>query len=354
MPSSRVSHEIQSIAHPAEDFPADRTVVWSPIFQAAWDRMNQELGGPPYKVEPPNVLMAGLDAFAWDANRDLPAGGWKVWSGQPTPEFLELANREAAQMTGEEEGPFTLPPLPPDIPLLAVLALLNRNPAFEAEFHPDPISLRFHTAAGESQTVRCFGTGNTSLSYYSKPVRILHYGADSKALSIAVRKDGGEADSGESVVLYQPPQRESFQAAWTKVQLWFREGLCGERGSEADPRLHSGDQLCIPYLDLEADSNLGPRLGGARYHQGFENPWEILGAWMRTKFKMNEKGVELRVIVELLGGSWSRPVPNVPRDLRFNRPFFVFLCRDGAEWPYFGAWIGDHAALMESFDPEEK
>jgi hypothetical protein len=35
----------------------------------------------------------------------------------------------------------------------------------------------------------------------------------------------------------------------------------------------------------------------------------------------------------------------VPRRFLYDRPFFVFLWREGAEWPYFGAWIGDESSL---------
>ncbi|WP_035604333.1 hypothetical protein [Haloferula sp. BvORR071] len=357
MPTPPAStNEIESVAHPAEDFPADRTVVWSPIFQAAWDRMNEELGGPPFKIEPPNALMAKLDSFAWQAGLSLPEGGWKLWSGPNTQEFVDAANREAAQMTGEENGPFdSSMVVPPGFASLAVLALLNRNPAFEVEFHPDPISLRFHSSSGESKTVQCFGIGEARLFDYFESVRIIHYRRESKAIRIAVRKQEGEDDRrGESVVLYLPSQRENFDVAWSRVKGFLCEGLHGEEGSEADPHLHEGDRLCIPYLGLEASADFKSQLQGLRYHSGSVDPWVIAKAKMRTKFEMNEKGVELRVVVEIITVLAGVPdfVPTVPRDLRFDRPFFVFLFRDGAEWPYFGAWFGDHTALRDSSDPE--
>jgi hypothetical protein len=39
--------EITAVTHPEEKFPARATVVWSPLFQAAWDRLNGESGGKP-------------------------------------------------------------------------------------------------------------------------------------------------------------------------------------------------------------------------------------------------------------------------------------------------------------------
>ena len=47
----------------------------------------------------------------------------------------------------------------------------------------------------------------------------------------------------------------------------------------------------------------------------------------------------------LLSSGWG--VDEVtPRRFVFDRPFFIFLWRDKAEWPYFGAWIGDSSALV--------
>ncbi len=37
--------------------------------------------------------------------------------------------------------------------------------------------------------------------------------------------------------------------------------------------------------------------------------------------------------------------PMVPRHFIYGRPFFAFLWRDGAEWPYFGVWNGNDTAL---------
>jgi len=62
-----VHADIITLAHPDETLPANNTVVWSPLFQAAWDELNAKCGGAPDRVEPPNPLMQKLDSFQWDA-----------------------------------------------------------------------------------------------------------------------------------------------------------------------------------------------------------------------------------------------------------------------------------------------
>lgn len=76
---------------------------------------------------------------------------------------------------------------------------------------------------------------------------------------------------------------------------------------------------------------------------------KLLGkAEQRVDFELTEKGAQLRVVVEHNldpFGEPPPPPPMVPRKFVFDRPFFVFLWRDNADWPYFGAWIGDDSAL---------
>ena len=99
-----VSAGVITVPDPSSPLPEGETVVWSPLFQATWDAMNKENGGKPEKIEPPNELMARLDAFDWKADAVMPEGAWKTWAGIATPDFLNRVNMEAAQMTGEAEG----------------------------------------------------------------------------------------------------------------------------------------------------------------------------------------------------------------------------------------------------------
>ena len=37
-----------------------------------------------------------------------------------------------------------------------------------------------------------------------------------------------------------------------------------------------------------------------------------------------------------------------------DRPFFAFLWRDNADWPYLGVWVGDSSALLPMADRQKK
>ena len=95
--------EVTAVADPKSDVPADKTIVWSPLFQATWDELNQHMGGKPKKLASENALMTRLDHFTWNAKSVLPEGRWKTWAGPATLDFLDKVNQQAAAMTGEAE-----------------------------------------------------------------------------------------------------------------------------------------------------------------------------------------------------------------------------------------------------------
>jgi hypothetical protein len=51
--------EIVAVAHPGVDLTYGKTVVWTPLFQAAWDGLHRGFGAP-VKIDPPNALMDSL------------------------------------------------------------------------------------------------------------------------------------------------------------------------------------------------------------------------------------------------------------------------------------------------------
>ncbi len=328
--------EVVSIAHPEERLPSDKTVVWTPLFQAAWDDLHRELGAP-LRVEPPNALMERLDRFKWNAQAVMPRDRWKVWSGDATRELINKANAEAAQMLGEKKGPFKSVPRPG---ALLALGLLDRDMIFKKQLHRSVAApLGFHSSDGRKSEVRFFGTRRKASAKYGDVVRVLAYQEATHALQIA-------SDGDDCVVLYLPNKPVGFSEACGKLREWRANPLKGVRGSSQDPSLHETDDVRIPALKLENSTDFVPALQSLRYFKSGP-PWEIYQAEQRLKFQLTEKGAKLRVEVELgMEPFGEPPKPEMtPRFFHYDRPFFVFLWRDGADWPYFGAWIGDDSSM---------
>ncbi|QJE98314.1 hypothetical protein [Luteolibacter luteus] len=341
--AAAIAQDLPAVAHPEEKFPADKTIVWTPLFQAAWDRMNADLGGRPIKVEPPNPLMNLLDSFEWNAESIMPKDRWKVWSGQANKEFLDQANNEAAAMLGEAQGPFSPGAVSENPQARLVLALLDRKLTFTKALHRSASApLVFKDRSGKETKVQFFGTRGDGSAAFSDSVHVLYKDEASQAVRLL-------ADGGESVVLYMPRNDESFAFASGKVKVWFEDGFRGEYGSANDRSLHGKDDLRIPYLTLSNQVDFQPLLDGGRTYKEGEPPWVITRAFQQVDFEMTEKGAKVRAKVELGGepfGDPGAPPPMVPRSFIFDKPFFVFLWCDGAQWPYFGAWLGDASSML--------
>jgi len=106
----------------------------------------------------------------------------------------------------------------------------------------------------------------------------------------------------------------------------------------------------LEVLKLVNTTDFGPLLSSNRFIGTAGDPWRLYKAEQRLKFELTEKGAKLRVEVEMGAepfGEPPAPPPMIPRNFYYDRPFFIFLWRGGAEWPYFGAWIGNGEPMDE-------
>lgn len=338
-----VRADVVAVAHPSEALPAGKTVVWSPLFQATWDAMNGELGGKPSQVEPPNELMARLDGFGWEPDKVMPEAGWKVWGGKATKAFLETVNTEAAAITGEAQGPFKL--MEEVRGGLACFGLLDREVEFQTPFFRSrKVPMRF--GAGKAE-VSYFGVNGDLSADYGESVKVLAFRPVDGSHALEISCKGGD----DKVILYRPAAAQDFATACKWLRTWRKDYVANEElpGTWADRVLHAGDEVRVPYVSLDVTDEFSGRLQGGRFHGIAGDPWRIRRAEQVTKFELFEKGARVRVETSIEVDPFSGdlgPVP-VPRRFAYDRPFFVFLWREGAEWPYFGAWIGDDSALRK-------
>jgi hypothetical protein len=339
---------IVTVAHPDEKLPAESTVVWSPLFQATWDTMNKHLGGVPERVEPQNALMAKLDGTQWKPDAVMPEGSWKTWGGQATQAFLDQLNREAMELTGDAAAPFKLPAQSSNN-TLACFGILDRKVEFVKPFYRSKkIPMEFKIGE-QMQSVRYFGAPLARIDEFHDSVRVLYWRPSERSHAIEVTCK----QKGESLVLYLPGKPQDFSTACGWLHKWRSEPPPADpstmTGTANDPFLHYQDQVKIPYVSLDVRAGFEELLkANKRFYQGQPLPLIIIAAEQHTRFKLHEKGAEVRVEASLAAGPFGeppKPPPTVPRHFIYDRPFFAFLWRDGAEWPYFGVWVGDVSAL---------
>jgi hypothetical protein len=337
--TSAIHGEIVTLAHPEEKLPANSTAVWSPLFQATWDKLNSKLGGPPTTIEPSNALMIQLDTFKWNANQVMPEGSWKTWCGPATQDFLKQVNAEAATLSQTKNGPFKLTQENPAG--LASFGLLDREVTFIKSFArciKEPINFR---VGSQKQPVQFFGTKVEDDVGFADSVTVLAFRPVDQSFAIQI----SSKHSDDKVILYRPAKEQDFASACLWLRTWRSQFKVDKERSGAwnDCFLHADDQIQIPYVDLNTTADLSKRLVGNRYHQG--HPWIITRAEQVTRFQLHEKGARVRVEASLAAVPFGLTSQTTPRKFIFDRPFFVFLWRDQAEWPFFGAWIGDASAL---------
>jgi hypothetical protein len=191
--------------------------------------------------------------------------------------------------------------------------------------------------------VAYFGLPNQNAGARGEHVRVLAYrpAEHSHAIQIECR------ENDDTVVLFQPAKQLDFLTACSWLRTWRREQFVvgNLAGQWNDPRIHDMDEVRIPYANIEVDSDFTSQLASIRYYEN--GPWRIARAGQISRFRLHERGAAVEVRSHVAAdpfGDVKRPV-FFPRRFCFDRPFFVFLWRANAEWPYFGAWIGDVATL---------
>lgn len=334
-----------AVVHPGVAFDADRTVILTPVFQAGWDAMNRELGGPP--KESGNKLAKKLDQFRWKPESVLPEGRWKVWSGPSTPEFFKQVNREAAEFMFKEEGPFQ--EVESERPGgVAFYSLLDVEVEFVRPFFRSrkwPMS--FQPATGQSKEIRYWGVADEESDDFRGAVRVLSWSPRNGYHAVELRT---RSEAVGSVILFSPSEPMNFEKSSRWIRVWrehWEEKADADYGSSNDRFLHRTDKLRVPHLSLKVSSNFAGQLQGGRIYGRKGDPFNVSAARQRVEFQLDERGARMQAAAEGGVDPFAGLPPAVPRDFSFDRPFFVFLWRDGAEWPYFGAWIGDSAGMTE-------
>ena len=348
--AATIHAETVTLLHPDAAIPPGKTAVWSPLFQATWNAINVEAGGQPVRIDPPNDLMTQLDTSELDVKAVMPDGSWKVWAGPATKVFLDRVNREAREITKEATGPFHLEDgLPGEgghPESLAAFGLLDREIEFQRPlYRSEKKSLDFITPDGPSAS-QFFGVAGSLSSQFGDSIRVLAYEPTTKSHAVELMSGTGK----ESVIFYRPPASGNFKSACASIRT-LRSGFKEKPeafGAINDPRFHAQDVLKVPYISLDVRESFPQLTTSTRYHGKGEKPWRIAWAEQLTRFDLHEKGARVRVKTSMGADPFGEPPPPppmVPRFFIYDRPFFVFLWRDQAEWPYFGTWIGDSSAL---------
>lgn len=315
---------------------AGATLMWSPLFQASWEALREVQDGELEKVVPANPLIEKLETFKWQAEQVMPNDGYAVYAGPATQAFFDETAASIKQRFGIDMASGRLPVNPRG---KSVYGVLLRELKFETKFFRSQQSgLDFQARDGEMHSVEFFGTAGDFSARFSRSVNVLHCDPQESSFSLRVATERDD----EHLVIYLPNRNDSFRAAIDQVKQFMTHPLSGEAGSMKDGRLHANDVVKIPYLTIDADTDFTGQLGGELHYVGDPLPWRMAQAYQLTKFELFEDGARVRIETGAglePFGPLPDPPPNVPRSFICDRPFYVFLWRADADWPYLSVWV---------------
>ena len=284
--------------------PKGATQVWSPLFQACWEKLNETQGVELEKVVPLNDLITKLEGFKWQAEEVMPKDGYAVYAGPATQEFARETAASIKKRFDIEIDSSRVPTIPQG---KAAYGILLRELKFEKKF---------------------FRSRNKALEFRARTGKTY----------IVVATD----KKGENLIVYRPDRECSFRDAIERVTKAVKDPLSGPYGSLKHGSLHRKDVVKIPYVTIDADTDFTAQLSGGLHYAGESLPWRVASAFQITRFELFEEGARVRVDTGVgmePFGAPPKPPPVTPRSFVCDRPFYVFLWRTGADWPYLATWI---------------
>jgi hypothetical protein len=327
------------VAHPDVPCNPGEIRIWTAAMQLAADRIvGSKSGRALERVSPPNPNLDAVAKFQWDETAVLPETGWFVEAGPATEALAARATEKWRALAGPKAPAFKITGSGE-----AAFAGIKRDFSFRQAFAITS-SLKLPWSDGKVP-VSFFGTRGDRSGKHEE-VRVLMYRPAERSYALQFPAQNGD----DTLVLYLPAHASTMKAAMDDVRKWRSEWPKETGGPNAqDPRLHAKDDLRVPVVDLTFEGDLMTRFAGSIYFKGESVPWRIVQAKSSMQLNVDEKGVKFTATATMEAEPFSvapkKVVPH-PRWFWFDRPFFLFLWRDGAEWPYAGVWFGtaDHFA----------
>lgn len=286
-------------------FPKNKNVVYATTLCAAWDTALNIFPKPfAWINKPPDELAAIASSNLWQNSL--------------------LKSDYTCKIDNTSDG-------------LSLLVKFYKQFKFREKFIVQPNGIKFL-----GKNVKSFGwTGNSNSS-----IEILFYHSDT---DFGLRLH--TLDTSQELILIMDPQKhQNFQAVWQHF-LKNRNTADAERIqalNEWKYAFSEEDELMIPYVGFNLEKNFG-YLCGTTFKTGNEQH-SLQQLKQRNAFVMDETGVQVESEVQMLTDSAgvSPITPPKPQHLIFNRPFYIFMKRNGNFYPFFAVYIQNPALLTQN------
>jgi len=106
----------------------------------------------------------------------------------------------------------------------------------------------------------------------------------------------------------------------------------------------------IPIIELDW-STKHPEIEHRRLKKSPSDFWDIAEIKEELKFSLTNTGAKVKSGIDI-SGMWNCVMPENPQQIIFDKPFVVFLKKEGFSTPYFAVYIAD-ATFLRAFDLAE-
>lgn len=282
-------------------------------------------------VKGQNSVYCSTLLLAWDRVRTELNGGFIVDS---IDHDLFLFNKSRSYLKSLTKDEYTSKVHIHDLKI-KVEVFFSKTLPFVEDFEDQGNALTF-----ENNNVKSFGGHGVKMLY-----EILYYKNDSDFVIKLLTKD-----QSNELILYKSDMvfhtmTDAIQSANLKIQQGIKDRIddrfCGNYSFNKD------DKLLIPKLDFNIETNYPKMENKVVYNNNEE--WIVENIYQRTAFKLNEKGakVESEAKVEMCCTTVVGKVASKPKNLIFDKPFFVILRKSTSENPYFAMWICNDELMIK-------
>ena len=333
LPTSVVTAHLEVAHVPGQN------LVWCATFQFVWNELCDQLGEDVHmENEPPAVAILNKKAMT---KKDLDEASYYVASGRVKDGIIE---RIASEMPAKfHTKPRLLPPranLDPD--LRVAYAYLAKDLPFGTPFEPIQRPLVFAgvpVAAFGIEDRRGHLRAQKGFEEILKQVIVWDYqGPEDFVIELRSKSPG------DRLILAKVHPAATLDATIQAVQARMTKPLADE--------LTSDDVLKVPKLNFDLRRSYTELCDRPLKLQrtAFSSELQLLWAEQSIRFKLDEKGAELRSEASSGMGCSEPPKPRPKFLLVFDKPFLLMLQRADTTRPYFALWAED-ATFMEKVEP---
>lgn len=227
---------------------------------------------------------------------------------------------------------------------IKIKAEFNKSLPFDLKLQNFKDKLTFN-----KQKVSSFGVNGYDSYDQLNTVEIVYYKNDNNFIIKLLPKD-----KEHEIILFKSEHHFNSMADMTKeIERLTKMGNVEKKNEELNLKysFNENDIVLIPKFNFNIENNYST-LEGNIFQAGMDQ-WEIIKAWQRTAFLLDESGTEIESEAEIELLDVSSPVEfelvqkPKPKKMIFDKPFLLLLKRTDNKNPYFGLWTTNTELMVK-------